>query len=194
VSGLVLNTEGEPVSGAEILASDPYKGSAGKLPAAYTDERGEFLLKDLAPGQYVLSVNKIEEGHPYSDWAFYSDGVTEAPQVMIREGETIPGVVLYLRPKAAELTGRLIDADTNKPLKGLDKGPKGARITLRRADNPEAAIYTAPNAEGEFSELVPAAPFTIEVSAPGYEGKHLPSPRVRAGQPNRLDIPLRPAR
>lgn len=190
VSGLVVNTEGEPVSGAEILASHPRRGGVGKLPATQTDERGEFLLKDLAPGPYVLSVNKIEQGHPYSDSAFYSDGVTEAPQVLIREGETIPGVVLYLRPKAAELTGRLIDADTNKPIKGL----KNARITLRRADNPDAAIYAFPDAEGEFSELVTSAPFTIAVSAPGYEEKHLPSPGVRAGRPNRLDISLRPAK
>src|SRR6266545_2479427 len=71
IQGRVLNPEGRPVSGAEVhaLRSDL---TTGKLPAAYTDNRGRFLIEDLIPGRYTVSAAKNEDGYPNTSSAFHS--------------------------------------------------------------------------------------------------------------------------
>jgi 5-hydroxyisourate hydrolase-like protein (transthyretin family) len=88
-------------------------------------------------------------------------------------------------PKALKLFGHVVDAITKKPINGV-------RITLRRVENPGAFFETGINASGSFRVLVPQVPFTLEVSAPGYERKNLGTLTLKDGEPsNKLEVTLR---
>lgn len=165
VKGQVLDMKGQSVSNAIVLALETEVGMAGKVPMAYTDRRGMFLFKRLPPGTYEISVEKREDGYPPTYLSFYSAGFVEVPRVTVYEQQTISDVVARLGPKATKLVGSIIDATTNEPIKNL----QDVQITLRRVDNPEISYSTGPDIEGNFDILVPSAPFTLEVSAPGHE-------------------------
>src|SRR6266545_82118 len=167
IQGRVLNPEGRPVSGAEVhaLRSDL---TTGKLPAAYTDNRGRFLIEDLIPGRYTVSAAKNEDGYPNTSSAFHSFGRVNAPQVSVDSQKVTPGIVIRLGPKAARLVGYIVDVETNKAIQNL----QNVQVTLRRVDHPDYAYSTGPNLEGRFDLLVPSVPFTISVKALGYEVWH----------------------
>lgn len=163
IRGRVLDANGQPVSEAEvyILKSD---FTTGKIPTVYTNKEGIFSIKNLPSGTYTISVGKEEEGYTRPNSAFYSAGFVDSPQVNVNEGQTTSEVVVHLGPKAAKLSGRILDAATNRPIKNL----QGVQITLRRLDNPDLSLTTTADLEGKFSILMPPVPCEIEVSAPGY--------------------------
>jgi hypothetical protein len=135
----------------------------GKLPTTKSDIQGSFQFKGLKVGTYTLYVAKEEDGYAPTDSAFHYGSSADAPQVTVNDQQPPQEVVIHLGPKAARLTGRIIDGATNDPVAW------DAQITLRRMDNPDFMYATGPNLKGEFNVLVPSAPFTMKVSAPGYE-------------------------
>jgi len=59
IAGTVIDIQGNPVEGAEVVAQD----STGKVIArAVTSNRGEYALEGLAPGQYNLTANPLTTG------------------------------------------------------------------------------------------------------------------------------------
>lgn len=197
IAGRVLDVQGRPVPGAEVMAISD-SGSVGIVPTAYTDAQGEFLVNHLAPDVYTLSVAKEADGYPHTHFTVYSDRLTTNVLVTLGEGETISGVTLRLGPKAERVTGRIIDVSTGKPIRGL----QDVAIVIKRADGSGDSLSTGPDLRGNFSILVPAAPYTLEVSAPGYErweknseaaGRRAPSARASGVKAKPLTVALRPA-
>ncbi len=187
IEGQVLNAEGRAVYNAEVLAQK--MNFTGKLPAAYTDEQGMFLIKNLAPGSYMISVSKIEDDYPPTHLPFYCAGLVEVPEVTVYEGHTTSGIAVNIGAKAAKVVGRVVDATTNKLLRG-----QGVAVTFRRGDNFDYSYKAEPDVDGRLTTLLPPVPLTIEVSAPGYETKALGALHMRRGETKRLDIPLRSAK
>jgi hypothetical protein len=187
IAGQVFDIEGQPVFNATVLALETEHGMGGKVPMAYTGKQGKFLFKRLAPGTYVISVEKTEAGYPPTDFPFYSAGFVEVPRITVYEGQTISNVTVRLGPKAAKIVGRVADAIT-----GMTVVPKDVKITLRRVDNADYSYSTGPAVNGKLEILVPPVPVTIEVSARGYEKRNLGSLHLRQGEVKRLDILLRP--
>ena len=61
ISGRVVNEDGDPISGAQLWAGQ-YRNIMGKrelLPSGYaqSDDRGEYRIHDLEPGEYYVSCN-----------------------------------------------------------------------------------------------------------------------------------------
>lgn len=191
VKGQVLDLEGKPVANAEVLALRNESGT-GKVPTAYSDKQGLFLIERLTPGSYTISASKREVGYPPTDSPFYAAGFVESPQVTVDEGQTISGITVSFGSKAARLAGHFIDATSNRRLKNLE----GVRLTLRRVDRPALSYVEAPNVWGAYSVLVPPVPFTIEVSAPSYGKWNNGGEAIRLtpGAVKNLTIPLRPSR
>jgi Carboxypeptidase regulatory-like domain len=189
IEGRVLDANGQVVSEAEVhvLKSD---FTSGKIPTVYTDKEGKFLIKGLASGIYTISVGKEEEGYVHMSSPFFSAGLITAPQVNVNEHQTTTDVVVHLGPKAAKLIGRVVDVSTNRPVNNL----QNVQITLRRVDYPDYSYSTGLGLDSEFNILVPSVPVMIEVSASGYEKKHLSPLQLKQGEVKRLDISLRAVR
>jgi hypothetical protein len=137
--------------------------TTGKLPTTKSDIRGNFRFKGLKAGTYTLYVAKEEDGYAPTDSAFHYAGSVDAPQVTVYEQHAPPEVVIHLGPKAARLTGHIVDGATNKPVVW------NVQITLSRVDNPNYMYSTGSGLNGEFNILIPPVPFMMKVSAPGYE-------------------------
>ncbi|HEX8847312.1 MAG TPA: carboxypeptidase-like regulatory domain-containing protein [Pyrinomonadaceae bacterium] len=188
ITGRVLDAEGQPMFNAKVQAFNTEFGT-GKVPTAYTDEQGVFLIKNLKPGTYRLPVAKEGDGYPPTDSTFYSMDFTQPQQALVYEGQTTSDVVLHLGPKVAKLAGHIVDSTSHKKVL-VD----GVLITLRRVDNPDRPHQISTDENGEFEVLVPPVPTAIEVSAPGYEKKKLEALLLTRGEVKRLNIALHPAR
>lgn len=187
ISGRVLTAEGHHVPRANVYALTD-EGMTGRMPIFVTDEDGKFIIKGLIPGTYKVYASKEEEGYPPTDNTFYSAGLVAESQVFAEGQHTSSGVVVYVGPKSAKINGEIVDATTGKPV----RGQQGVQMSLRRTGYPDSSLSTGPDLKGRFEVLVPPAPFTVEVSAPGYRKRHLGSFSLAGGEVRRLDISLIP--
>jgi hypothetical protein len=162
ITGRVLDAQGQAVFGAQVSA-ERADFTTGKLPTTKSDIRGNFRFKGLKEGAYTLYVAKEEDGYAPTDSAFHYGLSVDAPQVIVHERQAPPDVVIHLGPKASRLIGRIVDGESNKPVVW------NVQVTLSRVDNPSYTYSTGPGLDGEFNILVPPVPFTMKVSAAGYE-------------------------
>lgn len=183
ITGRVLNPEGQTVSQATVVA-EPERFISGIMPFCITNKKGRFSIKGLMPGRYKVYASKEEDGYPLPISTFHMGNSVKVQEIAVSE-EQATEVVIHLANKVGKLTGRIVDETTAEPV--ID-----ARITLRRVDNPNFFLMTAPNERGSFKILVPSDAFTIEISAPNYETKLSSSILVAKGITERLDISLRP--
>ena len=182
IEGVVLKPDGQPVSQAIVFAEGE-NFIKGLMPFTKTDEQGRFVIKRLEPRTYKVYASKEEDGYPSATSAFHTGGAVVIPQVSVSEGQVTSNVVVYLAPKAAKLIARVEDAATRRPV-------KDAQITLRRVDNPNFYFITGPDQQGKAKILVPAAPITVEVSAPRQETKHIGPIRLKREEIKNLVIYL----
>jgi hypothetical protein len=181
ISGIVVDTEGKPVSQANVSARKRSSFTGPSIPAQ-ADKRGRFTMTGLEAETYELYASKEEDGYAESPSTFYVGTKSIIQQITLNENEVSSGNVIRVGPKALMLFGRVVDAVSKKPV-------GNGRITMRRVDNPRAFFQTG--VHGSFKLLVPQVPITVEVSAPGYEKKDLGSMTPKAGQINKLDVMLR---
>jgi hypothetical protein len=189
ISGRVLDSENRPVAGAEVMALAPM---GGLTQSAQTNHLGKFVIKDVDVSHnktYALIASKEEAGYGGPLNRFYTGRVVKTPvEVTVRENQTVSCGDLRLGPRGARLIGTIRDAKTNGPIAVT----REVQMVLRRTDDLNLTNTHTPDADGQFSFLVPAAPFTVEVSAPRYEKKELGSIRLKAGEIKHLNILLVP--
>jgi carboxypeptidase family protein len=163
ISGRVLDADGRPVESVIVTAENTAR-PARNLPRADTNEDGEFTIDGLVAGRYELYTRKEEDGYPRTEFNLYDSG-TPNPEVQVYPRQTAQRITLRLGPKAALLTGEVVDAVTRRPL-------KYAEVTVRRVDFADRFLRTGlslPVELGEFELLVPSLPVTVKVAATGYE-------------------------
>ena len=161
IEGHVLDAEGQPVQNVTVYAQK-VNLIKGVIPSDETDEQGRFRISNLTPGTYKVYAASGAAGHSQAVLSFYSGSSEDAPEVIVDEQQTTSDVVVHVGPKAATLAGRILDATTNQPV-------ASARVLLRRTDIREGLYLTGPDQQGRFNIPVPHVPFTVSVSAPGYE-------------------------
>ena len=204
VSGRVLDSTGEPVSGAAVqlhwgenwLCSMP--SCSGISRQAKTNEKGEYSVGDLdVPGAWLVSaiapgswrLPETSEGQRL-EWAqtFYA-GVTDplvAVRVMVRFGSDIPNVDIKLAAVAVHhVRGVVLDENGNRVA--------GAAATLgRNSGLPSLTQKTAGNGTFEF-EAVPEGEWRISAKIEQNGIPHWTSEEVRVGGRDLENLQLRPA-
>ena len=163
ISGRVLDADGVPLEKVVVMAEN-IALPARNLPRAETNREGEFTIAGLTPGRYEIYTKKEEDGYPRTEFNLYDVGPPN-PQVTVNSRQTAQGITVRLGPKAALLTGQVVDAVTKEPLRHAD-------ITVRRVDMPDRFLRTGlslPVELGEFKLLVPSVAFTVKVTEAGYE-------------------------
>jgi Carboxypeptidase regulatory-like domain len=136
----------------------------GRIIFYWADAEGNFSIEGLAFGVYDIFVSKEEDGFPDTDFFFYSSKQTSVPQVAVTKQQPPPFVTVPIGPKAGRITGRVANAVTGAPI-------GNATMTFSRPENKFMVLTTSlnqPDDRGAFNFLLPAAPLTIKVTAPGY--------------------------
>lgn len=166
VRGQVIDADGVAVAGAEVSAEST-EGTGGTLTVTKTDERGKFLLDGVPQGTNLIIASKPDDFYPDVRFAFFAVDSTGFPRVEVLPGQVTEGVTVRLTQKGARLTGAVLDSQTRQPV-------TSSRIRLTRRDDPRLYVSTNPDEHGRFDFIVPARPFSLEVSAPGYRTWSLP--------------------
>jgi len=173
VKGRVLDYQGQAVAKAFVTAG-PIGPLKGVMPTAYSDARGEFSIVVHQAGEFLVTASKAGDGYPSTSNPFYYPHTASATRVTVLEGQPAPFATVRFGPKAGKILLRVSDADTGEPIRSVAlslcraEAPKychrvknNGRVTASPVQ-PNAPIYGGP-------VLVPSEPFTLEVSAEGYE-------------------------
>jgi carboxypeptidase family protein len=170
IMGRVLDESGDPLVRARVSAVRKGTVARGGMSSASTDDRGEFRIFDVAPGEYF--VNARQENYGFGPAAMkqvqgyaatYYPGVASlqgAQAVTVRSGQDTAGVDFSLvRVALGRITGTVRDASGN--LVGRNDGNAVmANVSLqsRRTDG---------LGEGRGSSFNPDGTFTISAIPPG---------------------------
>ena len=164
ITGQVLDDQGRPVSGALVSAS-PDGGLSGKLPTSPSDDYGQFAIVVSRTGGYKVTASKLDNGYPSSFNPFYNPS-NDSPalvRVYVKETQATPFATVRLGPRAGKLVGRIVDAETDRPV-------MNTQINICRTEIPKYCHRVdAKLPDGQFETLVPSATIAILVSAPGYK-------------------------
>jgi hypothetical protein len=189
INGRVLDEQEHPVQGATVsVISD--SGLRGNLPSASTDWRGEFSIAVYKPDSYRVSASKAADGYPSTSNPFYYPTEESLARIEVSGAGTPSFATIRFGPRTGKLIGRIIDADTGKPI-------EDPQIMLCRAEAPK--YCQSLRSRGQFSTAVPNAPLTLQISASGYEDWYtaegedgLPaSLQVNPGETKGLDVSMR---
>jgi hypothetical protein len=85
------------------------------------------------------------------------------PKVTMKEGQTRQEVTVYLGPAYGQLTGKISDAETGRPIESV-------MMDLRHANNPaNFSKLSRGYPKGQLRLLLPPVPVIFKISAPGYK-------------------------
>ena len=162
INGQVLDDRGRPVSGAYVTAS-PDNGLRGRVPSASSDSRGLFTIAVYKTDSFTVSASKLADDYPSSFNPLYYPTENSLAHVWVKAGQTAPFATIRFGPRAGKVAGRIIDGETGQVVEDV-------KITLCRAEIPKYCYRPiAKYPGGRFNITVPAAPFTVQISASGYK-------------------------
>ena len=180
IEGVVVDEKGRPIS-PYLIAIESFMGSgesAETIPPtgqarSIQDARGAFLLEGLVPGKYVLTASA--DGRP----------PTRSAQIEV-EAARITHHVRIVLTRGGTLTGKVIDAETRKPISGATVALDAATSTTANSISPGHS-----DESGAFSiEGTPAGPFSIRVSSDRYRTRIISGLITRSGAPLVQDVEL----
>ena len=149
ISGIVVNADGKPVPNATVYASEEASSlvDPGRLQTR-TNAAGQFDFGErLQRGVYEIYARKDKDGYPDPASDFYQPLNFNPQKVQLFGERPAEKVTITLENKAAILTGgRVIDADTGRPLK--------ANVGFINVQTRGGHSLVVDN--GKFRELIPA--------------------------------------
>lgn len=177
IKGRVLDHEGRPVAGA-LVSAGPVGPLKGRVPMATSDAQGEFSVVVHQTGQFNVTAQKAKDGYANTANNFYYPYPATSSMATVIPGQPAPTVTVQFGPKAGKLELLLVDADTRGAV-------KMAMISLCRIERPKYChrVISNPVTRNPDPLPVPAAPFTMEISAPGYQTAYGETSRELGLQP-----------
>ncbi|MGB7922766.1 MAG: carboxypeptidase regulatory-like domain-containing protein [Pyrinomonadaceae bacterium] len=199
IRGRVVDALGQPVPKAKLHLGTSGSNPTGRIVFYRADEEGNFSIKGLPPGVYNVFSAKEEDGYPDTDMIFFSTNQTSVPQAVVSQQQPTAFVTVQLGSKSAMIAGSVVNAVTGAPI-------GNATMTFSRPENPLMTLTTSlnqPDVKGGFNFLLPSAPVTMTVTAPGYavwnyrnEGsqKQMDLLTLEPGKTKELVVSMRPLR
>jgi hypothetical protein len=212
ITGRVTTGEGKPAIGERIQVA--YAGRPdlrGQAAAAVnpfeweTDDRGVYRIYGLQPGRYLVSVGQDTEGgmivvgavSPRYARTFHPSTTDQAQArvVEVSSGGETAGVDITLAeaPKSYQAAGRVVDADTGKPVANV-----GVAHSSLRADQKSIGGWGwdggKTNSNGEFvvKNLFPGRYAAFVVSFESRDDYSEPAPfEIADGDVSNLTIKMR---
>jgi protocatechuate 3,4-dioxygenase beta subunit len=195
ITGKITDSEGNPLIGEEISlkAADPSKPGGSSQNADQrmysTDDRGVYRIFGIRPGRYIVSSGTFRNPmfglllkRPKRVQTYYP-GVTEearAKFVEVTAGSEASGVDIRIgaADKGFTVSGRVIDAETGKPIADAmvaysHRAPQAPRDDSEQEDfSGIPGGMTTTNARGEFR---------LDSLAPGNYRAHVDSMGILTG-------------
>src|SRR5271166_2871267 len=123
VAGRVVGADGSPASRAYVALRIPNVNDWGGGVASGTDSKGEFSIKGVPPGSYILSASQSEQGRHYH------------AQQKVEVGETKIDSIVVAIGRGAKQQGRVVSSG------GVGVDLSRARINLGSTAEDETAAF-----------------------------------------------------
>jgi carboxypeptidase family protein len=169
IKGTVVDLDGKPVEGASVYVggvranveghNDPPLNSREN--ETTTNANGDFVLDQVRPGKNVaIHAYTDTDYYMFVTWAFNRPSKLEMPEVEVKPGQTVTGVIVRPIQRAGQLHLYVRDAKT----KGL---VHGIFFRLCREDHPtEGGYCIGGSGPSDYAQPVPVGVgISIEVSA-----------------------------
>lgn len=155
IAGRVLQVDGTvlPKVTVELVPAEAEAGSTRRLAVdtGYADDEGEFELKQIPPGRYLLGVNLTSSAENESPFpATFYPGTTDQSKATVIEiglGEKLSGIDIHLPPSLAEYVVRGFVTWADGSLAA------GVDVYLEDINSPDRCISTCgqkTDAQGQF--------------------------------------------
>ncbi|MBO0857550.1 MAG: hypothetical protein J2P21_03675 [Chloracidobacterium sp.] len=184
ITGRVTDAEDGPLIGARLqLQFVDERGiprwGGGNQPNGQTDDRGVYRIYGLPAGRYILSAAAIFDGSAFPNHrlpqTFYPD-VTDQKQakiIEVKESAEVAGIDIRFGAAADtyEAAGRVIDAETGRPLPGVWVGCMEAPDNKNGVSGYGSGAQT--DDEGKFRVIgLSSGRYELDLQSQQTDGEH----------------------
>ena len=163
ISGRVFDESNHGVEMVRVCAKPDDYDQVRMVPCTRSDASGNFTIHVGRPAHFTMFPEKTAAGYQWQAVPFYRNPSMPLVEVVLTESNRTASVNVPLGPKNGSLIGNAIDASTRMPIDNIT-------FTMCQADNRTICWATSvKNAAGEFNIGTALVPFTLKVSAAGYE-------------------------
>jgi hypothetical protein len=190
IRGEAHDSSGQKISGARICAKPENSISGHLFPCVLTDADGKFLMRVDKAGKYTLISDKASDDFMSPNLPFFRHPAISVPEVVLDNANANPYVSINLGPKNGVLTGKSIDTVTDLPIENV-------LFTLCHAANPSVCfVISAKEGGGKFRVRAPHVPFTLKITADGFEdwiglsGSDKPETAISVASGTTIELPV----
>ena len=163
ISGQVRDAAGRDVAGAKVCAARVGSPPGEGIQCTRSMADGQFTLRLARAGHYLVIVSKDTDGYMPQVLPFFKHSAYLPPEVTLDDENDSASASPILAPKNGALTVKALDAKTLLPVEDF-------RIIMCRTDMQAACFASSgKNAEGRLKLFVAHTPFTLRITADGYE-------------------------
>jgi hypothetical protein len=160
LSGVVLDSSGNPVPSVVEAVPIIKGGLAGSFHWTSTDQRGRFQIT-LYKGRYQIRAKNESEGYPDPNFLLGADPLALFPEVDV-SGQDISGLEVRLGSRGGILEGDLREARTSRQI-------ANGKISICDIKKREVCVELSASESGHFQFTVPSKPVVVSAGAPGYK-------------------------
>jgi 5-hydroxyisourate hydrolase-like protein (transthyretin family) len=181
ITGQITDSEGRPVIAQSALlfrvipqpnGQPQIQQARGEFGESQTDDRGIYRIYGLPPGNYVIGAGGNRDYFSSGKYAqtFYPEASDEkqAKIIQVKTGEEVTGINLRLGSsgKTFEVVGRVVDAETGKPVPNVD-------VSCQKVSDEQSAEDSDSSGSGRTDRL---GNFRITGLKPGKFGTAIHAP------------------
>lgn len=181
ITGRVFDESNQGVERVRVCAIPADYPKVPQVQCALSDAKGNFLIRTGRPSQYRIIAEKSAAGYQSPQHEFYRNPALPPPaEVTLSETNPTANFSIPLGPKNGALAGRVSDATTGLAVENV-------RFSMCHVSNPRLCYGTViKNSEGAFKVAAPHVPFTLKITAEGYEEWWAPN---GLGKNNSMTVP-----
>lgn len=163
IRGETHDYSGQKVGGVRVCAMPENPVSGNLFPCMLTKADGKFLLHLSEAGKYKLIYDKSDADYMSPILPFWRHPAIPVPEVVLDSSNPSAYVSINIGPKSGVLTGKSVDVATGLPVENV-------LVTMCHAADPSVCYQiSAKDKEGNFRVRAPHVPFTLKLSADGFD-------------------------
>jgi hypothetical protein len=163
ITGRVVDESNQGVDKVRVCAKPEDYAQMPMVPCGLSDVNGNFVIHAGRAAHFTIFPEKTAAGYQWQAVPFYRNPSMPVVQVVLNESNQTASVSVTLGPKNGALVGKAVDASTGRPIENI-------RFTLCQAAAPRVCFITSvKNTAGEFDIGAALIPFTLKISADGYD-------------------------
>ena len=172
IEGIVVDRQMLPVAGAEVIAfwePPPMAYQSSQLPRTNTDASGKFIIRNLAPGGYRVTVSATGYASQiYGKKTAGNTGPASGTVLTLGAGQSV-GEITVILTTASTISGRVVSSN-GEPLTGINVNAVRAAYDssgIKSFVSASGGTQTDDRGEYRIAGVAPGS-YYLRAATPGY--------------------------